>query len=405
MDKPIDEPDSPTTAASSVAEDSAISSLTSEDGDVSISESDNFNNILDQLSLSDVTQNEDEEADEGFLSRNNSSAKDHKDNGHISDEDYLDDYITYSCDNGTDGTKSTKGGPFKRSKSPKTEQPKLSKNSADRRLSEPSVKQPSKIKAMFRQLSWSKTSQHGSQHDSSSSSESKKNTDKTNNKRRSSSIGENILNIGMSKKKGKAPGVPVMRINVESLPQTFQVRYMGSRSCTGVWGMEHVRAPIDSMIAHARTLNNHESLPLVKLTISEIGLDCAACPSNGMRSGFSDLWLPIEYVSYGVQDCKYSRVFTCIQRKRASSKNKRVKEMSYRGGKMECHGYMCQSSLAARKMALSIALAFKIYTKTLNGQPFQFGLDLKSENHIAQIDSTKAVTKSTASSTKSECEA
>ena len=85
--------------------------------------------------------------------------------------------------------------------------------------------------------------------------------------------------------------------------------------------------------------------------------------------------MPIEFISYGVQDAKFTRVFTCIV----------VKEMSWKGKKMECHAYLCDSSLSARKMALSVAVAFKAYTKVVEGNSsFRFKLDLEKQNKIKE---------------------
>lgn len=37
-----------------------------------------------------------------------------------------------------------------------------------------------------------------------------------------------------------------------SLPQTFAVKYLGTREASGLWGVKHTRKPVDDMVATAR---------------------------------------------------------------------------------------------------------------------------------------------------------
>lgn len=37
-----------------------------------------------------------------------------------------------------------------------------------------------------------------------------------------------------------------------TLPQTFQVKYLGKREAGGLWGIKHTRKPVDDMVHAAR---------------------------------------------------------------------------------------------------------------------------------------------------------
>jgi len=73
-----------------------------------------------------------------------------------------------------------------------------------------------------------------------------------------------------------------------------------------------------------------------------------------------------------VQDTRYSRIFAFIL----------VRELSSRGRSTECHAYLCDSPVSARKLALSVALAFRLYERSLAGKPFRFTVDLRSADEL-----------------------
>ncbi len=164
----------------------------------------------------------------------------------------------------------------------------------------------------------------------------------------------------------------IVNLRVESLPQVFITKYLGSRPCTGIWGTEHTRGPVDDMISTVRTvLCNGQDLPLVKLSISEKGIDVSEHKQN--KGGSIETGtIPIEFISYGVQDVRFMRVFTFII----------VREMSWKAKKMECHAYICDSPLTSKKLSLSVALAFKVYASTLEGKSLKFGIDLTSQQEV-----------------------
>lgn len=64
--------------------------------------------------------------------------------------------------------------------------------------------------------------------------------------------------------------------------------------------------------------------------------------------------LPISNISYAVQDNVYGKVFSCIVVRECESKTI-----------SECYSFLCKQNEVARRMALSITLAFKEYGKLL----------------------------------------
>lgn len=170
----------------------------------------------------------------------------------------------------------------------------------------------------------------------------------------------------MSKEAKQPSKTPtILKIRVESLPQYFVTKYLGCRECTGIWGAQHTVKPVQEMIEAAKTLGEGQDLSLVKVKVTGQGLEVSSHKQNKGPDIESGL-IPVQYISYGVQDFKFTRVFSFIM----------VREMSYKAKKMECHAYVCPSTLNARKMSLSVALAFKEYAKSLNGKQFRFQVEL-----------------------------
>ena len=161
---------------------------------------------------------------------------------------------------------------------------------------------------------------------------------------------------------------------MDSLPQKFIAKYVGCKSCRGLWGIQHTREPVDALVDDLRRLERGEDLPLVRLDVSIGGIGVAVHPRNRSRLPVHDLGLlPLEFISYAVQDTRYSRIFAFIL----------VRELSSRGRSTECHAYLCDSPLSARKLALSVALAFRLYERSLAGKPFRFTVDLRSPDELA----------------------
>lgn len=158
-------------------------------------------------------------------------------------------------------------------------------------------------------------------------------------------------------------------IKVESLPQLFVTKCLGKRECTGLWGLKHVRGPVDDLVNSVKKMKKGDDLPLAHMTISNKGIDIAEHPKN-KRTDLEPNHVPIEFISYGVQDAKFHRIFALIV----------VKEMSSKVKKTECHAYVCDSPISARRMALSLALGFKEYKKNLNGKHHNFHVQLKDKD-------------------------
>ena len=56
--------------------------------------------------------------------------------------------------------------------------------------------------------------------------------------------------------------------------------------------------------------------------------------------------------------------------------------MSFSIQMLECHALLCDSVVTARKLALSMALAFKEYARTLQGKPYKFKVDLRAPAEV-----------------------
>jgi len=174
---------------------------------------------------------------------------------------------------------------------------------------------------------------------------------------------------------------------VDNLPQSFIAKYVGCKSCRGLWGIQHTRQPVDTLVDDIRRLERGDDLPLVRLDVSVGGIGVVVHPRSRSRRPVHDLGLlPLEFISYAVQDTRYSRIFAFIL----------VRELSSRGRLTECHAYLCDSAVSARKLALSVALAFRLYERSLAGKPFRFTVDLRSPEQLA-AEHSQSKSKSSAS--------
>ncbi|BFZ22290.1 hypothetical protein BsWGS_25328 [Bradybaena similaris] len=167
-------------------------------------------------------------------------------------------------------------------------------------------------------------------------------------------------------------------VTVDRLPQVFVVKYLGHRDITGASGLHHVRKPVDEMVQQIRTkLDAKEelNLPLLYVIISPKGLDLREHRSNKVKGTAPLGLIPISFISYGVQDIKYWRVFTCII----------IKAISWQTRSATCHAFLCDSSHNGRKMALSLGAAFNQYSKKLeaDGASSNFKVELRPPDELA----------------------
>jgi len=176
-------------------------------------------------------------------------------------------------------------------------------------------------------------------------------------------------------------------MQVDSLPQKFIAKYIGCRSCRGLWGIQHTRDPVDALVDDLRRVERSgDDLPLVCLDVSVRGIGVAVHPRSRSRRPVHGL-LPLEFISYAVQDTRYSRVFAFIL----------VRELSSRARATECHAYLCDAPLSARKLALSVALAFRLYERSLAGKQFRFTVDLRSPDELRRAHDAASASASAAS--------
>ena len=228
-------------------EDSAVSSMTSEDGEVSDPEPDELDmkirNLMSRMDLNANKNGTCEDDDEGFSSLSRSTLNTFGSQMVVGDNDVFADTAPpkqkYSMNNGFNTA------PIKRTKSVKDDK---ADEKRKRRLSEQPERRLSRLGSFMKKLSRSK-SEPSSLTDMATSTS----------KRKISAPDKHIT-----------PG-SVMRIQVESLPQIFYAKYLGSRLSNGVWGPEHTRAPVDSMMRRARSMPEDDRLPMVKVIITHKG--------------------------------------------------------------------------------------------------------------------------------------
>lgn len=162
-------------------------------------------------------------------------------------------------------------------------------------------------------------------------------------------------------------------VKVDKLPQGFVCKYVGSKPCSGLWGVRHTRKPVDELVTELRGMGEGEDLPLVNVKVSMEGLKATMHIHNKSSRVLSDAgMLPLQFISYAVQDPRYTRIFVFIL----------VREISSRQRKTECHAYLCSTDIVARKMALAMALAFGEFSKKLEGKPHRFQVDLRHTDEL-----------------------
>lgn len=197
----------------------------------------------------------------------------------------------------------------------------------------------------------------------------------------SGSVFSKLRRLTKSDKKSrqKSTESSLSEIKIEKLPQIFIAKYLGAKPTKGLFGLHHVRKPVDRMIgALKKDLGETDrvELPLVYVVISSKGIEIREHASTKVKDVGNLGLVPIDFVSYGVQDMNYWKVFTFIV----------VKELSSRTKTTECHAVLCDSNITARKMALSLAAAFRVYKKTLNkeGKSNNFSVELRTPGELVE---------------------
>lgn len=167
-------------------------------------------------------------------------------------------------------------------------------------------------------------------------------------------------------------------IKVDKLPVYFVAKYIGHMETKGVFGLEHVRGPVDEFISKIKddiVSMDRVELPLCYVVFSSKGIDVREHPANKVKDGMSFGLHPIDFISYGVQDMKYWRVFAFIV----------VNELGYKKKKTECHAFIADSTQNARKMALALSACFSVYKKKLSaeGKVHNFQVELRPPDELA----------------------
>ncbi|KAH8322747.1 hypothetical protein KR059_004882 [Drosophila kikkawai] len=139
------------------------------------------------------------------------------------------------------------------------------------------------------------------------------------------------------------------QVNVEDLPITFKVKYIGSEVARGLWGIKYPRRPVDIMVGVAKNLPPNKVLPNCDLKVSTNGVQLEIISPKASINHWS---YPIDTISYGVQDLVYTRVFAMIVVKDEASPHP-----------FEVHAFVCDSRAMARKLTFALAAAFQDYSR------------------------------------------
>lgn len=196
-----------------------------------------------------------------------------------------------------------------------------------------------------------------------------------------------------------------------SLPGCFVVKYLGVQDATGLWGLKHTRRAVDDLVAAAKSGKlTSAHMPMVKLEVSEkgvtlieLGAGAAGVPGrsgannnnnrvkpvpyptsvevNGVGGAPVSCVYPIECISYGVQDVSYSKVVAMIVvRESASASLHHLHEHPFR-----CHAFVCESKAVAKRLTLTLAAAFREFSKMVKSTRTRelytkkFAIDLRGE--------------------------
>lgn len=200
-------------------------------------------------------------------------------------------------------------------------------------------------------------------------------------KKNMSSVAKKIkapINIVRKNSKSKEK-LNLSSVKINKLPQIFVVKYLGKKRCKELMGLGQTRKPVDEMMKSIiKKMENSNSLelPLLYLIVSTKGLHIREhCMNNIKDVEYPANNIPLEVISYGVQDIKYWRVFTFIL----------VKELSSRGKVAECHAFLCDSPISARKLTISLGAAFKLHMKKLKTEgkdKTQFLVELRTPEEL-----------------------
>ncbi|XP_011186498.2 uncharacterized protein LOC105214644 [Zeugodacus cucurbitae] len=139
------------------------------------------------------------------------------------------------------------------------------------------------------------------------------------------------------------------QVNVDDLPLTFKVKYIGSEVARGLWGIKFTRRPVDILVGVAKNLPAKKVLPQCDLTVSTDGVKIEIITPKANVNSWK---YAIDTISYGVQDLVYTRVFAMIVVKDEQHPNP-----------FEVHAFVCDSRAMARKLTFALAAAFQDYSR------------------------------------------
>ena len=189
------------------------------------------------------------------------------------------------------------------------------------------------------------------------------------------------------------------------------MEYLGCKPCRGAFGSECIKQPLERIVSDLDDLAEDAELQQLNLRISVDGMHVKPNPlqqlddlslngasytaptgideeedrchspepidSNPVPQLQENL-IPIKYISYGVRDTKYDRVFVMLV----------VKKMSSRSAESECHAFACNKSSVASDLATALGRAFKQYAEKVKSteEKSPMVVDVSKDRHEAAYD-------------------
>lgn len=150
------------------------------------------------------------------------------------------------------------------------------------------------------------------------------------------------------------------------LPGYFTVSYLGYKDSKGVFGNEHTK---QCAVELFKAYDKRKSVNIIlKLTLDEMIVSLhQSSPGKELDEALKEP-IPTQFISYVTQDSDYQNVFSCLI----------VRELSYTKRKVECHSFLCDSEVEAKRLGKTFKKIFEVYGSKVKGE-FHFKVDLQEE--------------------------
>lgn len=136
-------------------------------------------------------------------------------------------------------------------------------------------------------------------------------------------------------------------IRQKALPASFTGKYLSKRNCNGLSGLSRIRDSVDYIVESICDLDENEDVPLVNVVITSSSLEMEEHVLN-KGPQFRSMILPLNTISFAIQDPKFIRVIAFVEAKRLSSSTFLT----------ECHAILLPDPYRAREVILTLQMIF-----------------------------------------------